>query len=54
MAIQHNDARVLCLGERVVGTGVAQVCVDAWLSASFEGGRHLRRVEMMESSTDRT
>lgn len=50
MAILHNDARVLCLGERVVGAGLAQVCVDAWLSASFEGGRHQRRVEKMEGA----
>ncbi len=49
MAILHNDARVLCLGERVVGPGVAQTCVEAWLSASFEGGRHQGRIEKMES-----
>ena len=41
---QHNDANVLCLGERVIGEGVAQSIVDAWLGASFEGGRHQRRV----------
>lgn len=44
MASLHNDARVLCLGERVVGEGVALDCVDAWLGAQFEGGRHARRV----------
>lgn len=48
MAMAHNDARVLCLGERVVGQGVAITCLDAWLETQFEGGRHQTRVEMME------
>lgn len=41
---QHNDANVLTLGQRVIGPGLALEIVDAWLSASFEGGRHERRV----------
>ena len=49
MAMRHNDARVLCLGERVVGGGLAAACVDAWLAAEFEGGRHARRVGKIES-----
>ncbi len=44
MAMAHNDARVLCLGERVVGPGLALALVEAWLATSFEGGRHARRV----------
>ncbi len=41
----HNDANVLCLGERVVGGGLAQELVQAWLEAAFAGGgRHARRV----------
>ena len=40
----HNDANILCLGERVVGGGLAREIVDAWLSAEFEGGRHQRRI----------
>lgn len=43
----HNDCNVLCLGERVVGVGLAQDIVDAYLSASFEGGRHQGRVQKM-------
>lgn len=43
----HNDCNVLCLGERVVGVGLAQEIVDAFLSASFEGGRHQGRVQKM-------
>jgi ribose 5-phosphate isomerase B len=41
---QHNDANVICLGERLVGPQVALDCVDAWLDAEFEGGRHAGRV----------
>ena len=50
MAMQHNDARVLCLGERVVGPGLAKSLLDAWLEATFEGGRHARRIGKMEGT----
>ncbi|MEQ1503141.1 MAG: ribose 5-phosphate isomerase B [Myxococcota bacterium] len=40
----HNDARVLCLGQRVTGGGLALDIVDAWLGTAFEGGRHAARV----------
>ncbi len=48
MAMAHNDARVLCLGERVTGAGLALACVDAWLAAAFEGGRHVNRVAKID------
>lgn len=51
MATKHNDARVLCLGERVLGVGLALECVDAWLNSSFEGGRHSRRVAKIEGGS---
>ena len=44
---RHNDCNVLCLGQRVVGTGLAQDIVAAWIDAEFEGGRHARRVEQI-------
>ena len=44
---QHNDANVLCFGERVVGYGVACDLVDAFLAAEFEGGKHQRRVDQI-------
>jgi len=44
---QHNNANVLCLGERVVGAGLAEEIVDAWLNATFEGGRHQGRIDKM-------
>ena len=42
---QHNDANILCLGERVMGVEVAKSVTDAFLSADFEGGRHQQRVD---------
>lgn len=44
MARAHNDANVLALGARVVGTGHALKIVDTFLNTGFEGGRHARRV----------
>ena len=41
----HNDANVLCIGERVVGPGLAKELIDAFISTSFEGGRHQRRID---------
>lgn len=43
----HNDANVLCLGERVLGEGAALCILDLFLSTSFEGGRHARRIEQL-------
>lgn len=48
MAKAHNDANVLCFGERVVGLGVIESMLTAWCSTSFEGGRHASRVEKIE------
>jgi ribose 5-phosphate isomerase B len=47
MARAHNDANVLCLGERVTGLGVAGAVVAEFLAQPFEGGRHERRVKMI-------
>lgn len=47
MIRQHNDANMLSLGARVVGEGLALEIVDAFLGATFEGGRHATRVEMI-------
>ncbi|MHC3994452.1 ribose 5-phosphate isomerase B [Thiomicrolovo sp. ZZH C-3] len=49
MARAHNDANVLCFGERVVGRGVAESIIDAWIAGAFEGGRHAGRVEKIEA-----
>lgn len=42
---EHNDANVLALGARVVGTGLALDIVKTFLNAEFEGGRHVGRIE---------
>jgi ribose 5-phosphate isomerase B len=49
VARQHNDANILCFGERIVGQGVAESIIDAWLASNFEGGRHCGRVEKIEA-----
>ena len=45
---EHNDANILCMGGRVVGIDLALDIVDTWLRTEFEGGRHKRRVDMIE------
>jgi ribose 5-phosphate isomerase B len=47
MARAHNDANVLCLGARVTGPELMRELVSAFLSSSFEGGRHQRRVDQI-------
>lgn len=48
MARAHNDANVLCFGERVIGLGVAASIIEAWCETEFEGGRHANRVKKIE------
>lgn len=45
MSREHNQANVLAIGERVVGSDLAKSIVKAWLSSEFAGNRHARRVE---------
>ncbi len=45
---EHNDANVLCLGERILGESVALDAVDAFVSGRFAGGRHAGRVAKIE------
>ncbi len=47
MSRQHNDCNVLALGSRVVGLGLARLIVTEWLATEFEGGRHARRVGLI-------
>ena len=44
----HNDANVLCLGERVIGSGLACELADVFLSTPFEGGKHQVRIDKFE------
>lgn len=48
MTRAHNDANVLCLGARVIGSCLALDILDQFLSADYEGGRHAIRVGMMQ------
>ncbi len=52
MARAHNNANILCLGERVLGFGLAEGVVDAFLNTKFEGDRHLRRINLIEDITE--
>ena len=45
LARQHNNANVLALPARFISDDIALQCVDEFLNASFEGGRHTRRVD---------
>ena len=44
---EHNDANVLALGARLIGTDMAKACVSAFLETEFAGGRHARRVAQL-------
>lgn len=48
MTRAHNDANVLCVGQRVVGLGVALDILEAFLDTTFEGGRHLARIRRFD------
>jgi len=49
---QHNNSNVLCMGGRVVGEGLANLIVDQWLAAEYEGGRHQKRLDIIKSFED--
>ena len=48
MTRRHNDANMLAMGARVLGEGLALKIVDIFLNTPFDGGRHARRVDMIE------
>ncbi len=49
MSRAHNDANVLCMGARVIGSGLAKEMVREWLQTEFEGNRHYRRICMFSA-----
>ncbi|WP_326911114.1 ribose 5-phosphate isomerase B [Sedimentibacter sp. MB31-C6] len=54
MSRMHNNANMLALGNRVIGSGLALNIVDSWISTEFEGGRHENRVnKIMEIERSR-
>lgn len=46
-ARQHNNANIVAFGARVVGTATAEMIVDEFLAAEYEGGRHQKRIDMI-------
>ena len=49
LAREHNDANVLALGARLIGSDMAKACVTAFLGTDFAGGRHRRRVDQLST-----
>ena len=49
LARQHNDSNVLSLGQRVIPEDTALEVVRVWLETAFEGGRHVRRIELLDA-----
>ena len=47
LAREHNDANVLALGARLIGSDMAKACVSAFLGTEFAGGRHQRRIDQL-------
>ena len=57
MSKRHNNANILALGERILGTDLALAIVKRWLEATFEGNRHQRRIDKiskLESADNKT
>ena len=52
LARTHNDANAIALGARLIGPDMAKACVAAFLATDFEGGRHQRRVDMLNTAKD--
>ncbi|MBF0530446.1 MAG: ribose 5-phosphate isomerase B [Deltaproteobacteria bacterium] len=48
MSRNHNDANILCLGQRTTGVGLALATLETFLTADFEGGRHQRRLSLFD------
>ena len=53
MTRRHNDANILAMGARVLGTGLALKIVDTFLNTEFEGGRHARRIALISDIENR-
>ena len=48
MSRRHNNSNILCLGSRFTGCDLALEIVQEWLEEPFEGGRHQRRVDLID------
>jgi ribose 5-phosphate isomerase B len=48
LARQHNDANMISLGERMIPEALVLEIVQTWIETSFEGGRHVHRIELID------
>ena len=51
LAVQHNNANVLCLPGRYLSPGDLKIIIESWFEADFEGGRHQNRVDKISKLT---
>lgn len=51
LATEHNNANMISLGQRMVSEQLALAIVDVWLGAQFQGGRHQRRIDKIDTAT---
>jgi ribose 5-phosphate isomerase B len=49
MSRRHNDSNILCLGSRFIGVDLALEIVREWMKEPFEGGRHERRIDLIDN-----
>ncbi len=49
MSRRHNDSNILCLGSRFIGVDLALEIVREWIKEPFEGGRHKRRIDLIDN-----
>ena len=49
LAKEHNNANVIAIGERQITKDLAIEIIDVWLSSEFQGERHARRIQMLDS-----
>jgi ribose 5-phosphate isomerase B len=49
MSRKHNDANMISLGQRMMALDLALSCVKIWLETPFDGGRHTKRIEMIDN-----
>ena len=47
MTIRHNSTRIITLGSAILGEELANACVDAYLTADYDAGRHQVRIDML-------
>jgi len=45
----HNNSNIIAFGARVVGSEMAKMIVDTWMETEYEGGRHQRRVDLLDA-----